>query len=301
MNNSTPSVSVVMSCYNGERYIKEAIDSILAQTFTDFEFIIWDDGSTDSSRDIIESYQDDRIRYFYHENTGLGMALRLACEHAKGKYIARMDADDISLPERLYKEVEFLEMNLDYVLVSSAVRYIDENGIDHGRTFPCTKDTVLKNALLKTSMIVHPMVMMRRESYQEAGGYIPVVVFEDRIFWSRLAKYGKFANLSCILGKYRLLGSSISHISNPYSSVLYAYRNKMIEDEMISEKDIQLFNEIFIYSKRYQRSITKIKKLNRVHLEEILFVLFGGGKYAESLVCTLKDFYHIRRFSRVDK
>ena len=84
-------VSVVLCTFNDERTIKEAIESILCQSYNNFEFIIWNDGSTDGTEEIIKSYKDNRIRYFFHENTGLGEALRLACAEAKGKYIARMD------------------------------------------------------------------------------------------------------------------------------------------------------------------------------------------------------------------
>ena len=121
-------VSVVLCTFNDEKTIKEAIESILCQSYNIFEFIIWNDGSTDGTEKIIKSYDDNRIRYYYHENTGLGEALRLACAEAKGKYIARMDGDDICLPSRIQKQVEFLESHPDYVLVSSAVFYIDEIG-----------------------------------------------------------------------------------------------------------------------------------------------------------------------------
>ena len=108
-NSLKPLVSVVLCTYNTEKYIAEAIESILAQTYTNFEFIVWDDGSTDNTRRVVESFNDNLIHYYYHENTGLGMALKLACEKAHGKYIARMDSDDISLPARLEKEVNYME------------------------------------------------------------------------------------------------------------------------------------------------------------------------------------------------
>lgn len=292
MSDNKPLVSVVMSCYNGEKYIGQTIESVLSQTYTNFEFIIWDDGSTDSSKDIVESYKDERIRYFYHENTGLGMALRLACEQAKGKYIARMDADDISLPERFEKEVDFLERHQECVLVSSAVRYIDKDGNELGRTFPCTDDAILKKSLLFSSMIVHPMVMMRREGYEKAGGYIPVKVFEDRIFWSRLAKYGKFSNITQVLGKYRLLNLSISHIHSPYSSILYDFRTKMIKDDVISSSDVELYNAIYTISRKSHVSGTKVEQKYKKRFGDQLFELLGGGHWAERLISKLKNKYY---------
>ena len=111
-------ISVVMSCYNSERFLRQSIDSILMQSYREFEFIIWNDGSTDSTEEIIKSYHDERIRYFYAPNQGLGSALAAACKEARGRYIARMDDDDIAMPNRLDKELAFLELHPDYILAS---------------------------------------------------------------------------------------------------------------------------------------------------------------------------------------
>ncbi len=115
-----PRVTVLMSVYNGEKYLREAIDSILNQTFKDFEFLIIDDGSTDSSADIIRSYTDFRIRLIQNEkNIGLTRSLNKGLKLAKGEYIARMDVDDISLPIRFEKQVSFLDKYEDVKLVGS--------------------------------------------------------------------------------------------------------------------------------------------------------------------------------------
>ena len=121
-------ISVVMSCYNSERFLRQSIDSILMQSYREFEFIIWNDGSTDSTEEIIKSYHDERIRYFYAPNQGLGSALAAACKEARGRYIARMDDDDIAMPNRLDKELAFLELHPDYILVSCLCEFITEEG-----------------------------------------------------------------------------------------------------------------------------------------------------------------------------
>ena len=266
----TPIISVVMCTYNTEKYIAEAIESVLLQTFSSFEFIIWDDGSTDGTREIVKSFKDDRIRYFYHENTGLGMALKLACSKAKGKYIARMDSDDVCFPWRFATEYDFLEKHKEYVLVSSSVYYIDERGIRIGRSFTCTDDCVLKNILPISSMIVHPMVMMRRDAYELSGGYVPIAKCEDRVFWSRLAKHGKFYNIISPLGNYRLLQNSLSHYINPYNDVLYELRRKMILDKIIIESDVEWYNNFYRYTKPYtQKTENEIIKRNKT-IEEYL-------------------------------
>lgn len=290
-----PTISVVMCTYNTEKYISKAIESVLAQTHSNFEFIIWDDGSTDRTKEIIETFKDERIRYIYHENTGLGMALKLACAEAKGKYIARMDSDDVCLPERLANEFAFLETHKEYVLVSSSVYYIDENGKNIGRSFVCTDDIVLKKILSISNMIVHPMVMMRRDAYEKAGGYVPVSLCEDRIFWSRLAKQGKFYNIISPLGYYRILQNSLSHSINPYNEVLCELRQKMILDDTIGESDIKWYNDFYNYSRPYTIKSKKKGLKRKKTTEEMLFSIFSpilGQILAEKIIVKIKNNYY---------
>lgn len=204
---NSPLVSVVMSCYNSEKYLRESIDSILAQTYTNFEFIIWNDGSKDSTEEIVKSYNDTRIRYFSAENQGLGKALNCACKHVKGKYIARMDDDDIALPKRFEKEVAFLETNPEYILVSCASKYIDENGRSFGSAgMPACSDKVIKIKLC----ISHPGVMFLKDAYFKTKGYLPVVAGgEDAMLWKQMSRFGKFANLPYPLLYYRIQSKSI--------------------------------------------------------------------------------------------
>lgn len=297
-----PIISVVMCTYNTEKYIAEAIESVLTQSFTDFEFIIWDDGSTDRTRSIVESFKDERIRYFYHENTGLGMALKLACAEAQGKYIARMDSDDICFSERFATEVDFLESHPDHVLVSSAVFYIDEDGKNIGRTFPCSDDMVLKKILPFSSMIIHPMVMMRRNAYERAGGYVPLKKSQDRVFWSRLAKEGKFHNIIFPLGQYRMLRNSLSHNVNPYNRVLYEFRRKMILDDVIQDSDVEWYNNLYNYAKPFSNMKTNEKDERSLSAEERFYFIFSplfGERLVEKIISNFKNLtYKIRLYNQ---
>ncbi len=298
--NHVPLVSVVLCTYNGERYIGETIASVLGQTFTDFEFIIWNDGSTDGTEEIIKGYSDERIRLFSDMNRGLGMALRLACAEAKGKYIARIDADDVCLPERFAREVAFLERHEEYVLVSSAVYYIDADGKGVGRSFPCSDDWVLRRVILKSSgMIAHPMVMMRRDAYLRAGGYLSIRKSQDLLFWSRLARQGKFYNISEPLGRYRLLETSLCHALNPqYLPIISAFLRKMVLDEVVVDADVRAYNLLYQYSKRYvqQSEPAKPKELEAWKNAECrLFSVLRrmmGDRRAERLIVALKNFYY---------
>jgi glycosyltransferase involved in cell wall biosynthesis len=120
-------ITVLMPVYNGEKYLREAIDSIFNQTFTDFEFLIVDDGSTDNSVEIINSYQNSRINLVKNDkNEGLVYTLNRGLSLAKGEYIARMDCDDISLPERLKKQIDFLDSNSEIAVVGTWIKVINE-------------------------------------------------------------------------------------------------------------------------------------------------------------------------------
>ena len=163
-----PKVSVLMSVYNGERYLREAIDSILNQTFQDFEFIIIDDGSTDRTKEIIRSYNDLRIRLFNNEkNIGLTKSLNRGIELCRGEYIARMDGDDVSLPMRLEKQVEFMMVNNDVGISGTWNRSIGQNvGVnDH---YPIS-DSEIRCMLLFNNTFCHPSLIIRRQAIESNG------------------------------------------------------------------------------------------------------------------------------------
>ncbi len=160
-----------MSVYNGEKYLREAIDSILGQTFKDFEFLIIDDGSTDSSVEIIRSYADPRIRLIQNEeNIGLSRSLNKGLKLARGEYIARMDADDISLPRRLAAQVGLLDKQPDIGLVGTSIQLIDCDGERmHVHRVPTTHAQILW-ALCFTTPLAHPSVVFRKVIIECVGG-----------------------------------------------------------------------------------------------------------------------------------
>lgn len=288
---NTPIVSVVLCTYNDEKYIERTIDSVLSQTYSDFEFIIWNDGSTDKTESIVKSYHDERIRYYYHENTGLGIALSLACKEAKGKYIARIDGDDICMPDRFAIEVAFLESHPEYVLASSSVLYIDENDKIIGRSFPWTWDVCLR----KRRSVVHPATMFRKEAYDMTCGYLGLSSAQDRVLWSKLVAYGKIKNIKQPLIKYRMMASSISHSFNTngdYAKMLNIIREKMGKDLLVNPQDVELHNLIYTLAKKEHAST---KEYNyRASLEEKLYGIMKtviGSKMSENLVYFMRNLY----------
>ena len=198
-----PKVTVLMPVYNGERYLAEAIDSILNQTFGDFEFLIINDGSQDNSRMILDSYSDARIRVVDNEkNMGLPATLNKGMELALGAYIARMDCDDICLPTRLEKQVTLMDSQPE---VGVCGTWFDVSGQNLVRDFP-QDDAHIRIAMLGYCALGHPTVMMRK-SYFAANGlfYNPAFKYgaEDYDLWTRCMDFFALANVGEVLLHYR--------------------------------------------------------------------------------------------------
>lgn len=201
-----PLVTVLMCVYNGEMYLAEAIQSILSQTFTDFELLIVDDGSTDNSTAIIRQFADSRITVLTNEkNAGLIFSLNKGISQCKGKYIARMDADDIALPHRLELQVDFMEKNEEIAICGAGVKEFYHDGRQHHHFYPVTFDDIKAESLFN-SPFAHPTVMIRRQfilenalSYSHDFKYA-----EDYQLWQALIKIGKGENIPAFLLDYRV-------------------------------------------------------------------------------------------------
>ena len=211
----TPVVSVLMSCYNGEKWIGDAIESVLHQTFRDFEFIIVDDGSRDKSLEIMNSYsaKDSRIRIIEKENTGLPDSLNVGIQAAKGDWIARIDTDDLCEPQRLKKQFDFAASDPELVLVGSAYHEIDEEGrVQKLQFYPETHTDLKKNLLHKKRFFAHSSAFYKTDAVRKAGGYRPrIKKSEDYDLWLRLSENGKLACIPEPLIRFRTHPGQISH------------------------------------------------------------------------------------------
>jgi glycosyltransferase involved in cell wall biosynthesis len=212
--NPSPTVSVVMAVFNGEKYLREAVESILNQTFRDFEFIAIDDGSTDGSKMILDELarRDPRLRVVSRPNKGLTPTLNEGLSLARGRYVARMDADDVAMPTRFEKQVAFLDANPDVVLLGGAYELIDEEGRLLTVQRPAVDDATLQShCLAGRTPICHPLAMMRREALQQVGGYDESYsVAQDLDLWLRLGEVGRLACVTDVLLKYRMHETSVS-------------------------------------------------------------------------------------------
>lgn len=212
MKEHTPTASVVMPVYNGERFLAEAIESILAQSFTDFEFLIVDDGSTDQSREIIQHYSDPRIVYLaFPSNKGFIDALDYGLRHAQGKWIARMDCDDMCDPNRLEKQIEFLESHPGFVFLSTISNLISPAGklLQRKEQFSGWKSISQLDLTTGNHKMIDPSVVYLRKAALDAGGYDFELKYEIP-FWYRLLTQGTGAVLYEPLYYYRFRLDSLS-------------------------------------------------------------------------------------------
>ncbi len=201
-----------MTVYNAEPHVRASIESLIVQTFPDWELIAVDDGSKDASLSALREYSDARVRVFpLEKNIGRTSALRFAFEQARGEYIAVLDADDISSPDRLVRQVEYLDCHTEVALVASWAQLIDEQGkVFDELAFPSDQDELM-DCLGWTNPIVHSSVMYRNKLAQEVGGYPSHIIWaQDFGFFLVLARNAKFAMIDDYLCQLRVLAGSMT-------------------------------------------------------------------------------------------
>ncbi|MDD2399284.1 MAG: glycosyltransferase [Sulfurovum sp.] len=274
MSMGNPLISVIMPVYNGEKYLRDAIDSILNQTFTDFEFIILNDGSTDRTEEIILSYDDPRIRYIKNEiNLDISETMNKGIRYAKGKYIARMDADDISLPERFERQIAIFNSFTMIQVVFSTVQLINQEGnmIENWKDdINCISQEEIYTLLPKKNCLANPTVMMmtdiiRNYSYNRRSKHS-----EDYNLWLRMMSDGiSFYKIKEPLLKYRIHDNSVTQMSNKERAGSYK-KNILAKVHFVLEKirkfsfnffDIKVLKylllDIFSFLKIFFKDLTK--------------------------------------------
>lgn len=217
MNAYPVAVSVVVPCYNCERFLREAVQSILGQTFRDFELLLINDGSTDRTPEIFREFaaQDPRVRLLKNEmNSGICVALNKGLDAAQGEFVCRMDSDDLAMPDRLEKQTAFLRERPGIVACGSHLIMIDESGREIGRRrYELDPARITKDKFLR-SPLAHPAVMIRRSVLEEHR-----IRYSERFryaecydMWMRLSKYGDLANLDAFLLRYRLTDTATKSV-----------------------------------------------------------------------------------------
>ena len=230
MNKKTPQISIIMPVYNAGEFLVESLDSILDQTFKDWELICVDDGSVDNSSQILQRYslKDKRIRvYHLKDNVGVSRTANFALSKANGKFLARMDADDIMLPKRLEKQVNFLIKNPEVVIVGGQCLIINESGKVTGhKIFPTTHEDIYKMLfqqmpIQQPTFMVNLSLLPKKFHWYKADQNTAEEV--DLLF--RLCKYGLYANLPEFVLKYRIHTNNLS-LKRPKKTFLVTYKTR---------------------------------------------------------------------------
>jgi glycosyltransferase involved in cell wall biosynthesis len=207
----TPAVSVVLAVWNGAPWIAESIASVLAQRAGDLELVVVDDGSTDATPALLGAVSDRRLRVERQPRAGLTRALNRGLGLARAPLVARLDADDVALPERLGRQRSFLEAHPEVGVLGTAAREVDAAGALVRVVQPPVDDAALRGALIRANPFVHSSVMVRRELLARAGGYDErLAVAQDYELWMRLARHTRLANLPEVLVVRRLLTGRVS-------------------------------------------------------------------------------------------
>ena len=260
-----PKVTVLMSVYNGEKYLNEAIDSILGQTFKDFEFLIVNDGSTDKTAEILESYNDPRIKIINNrKNIGLTKSLNIGLRVAKGEYIARQDADDISMPERLKKEVEFLEKHRDYAVVGTFLKILNEDSEIIFTLEKPIEDTNIREFLKKDNCIAHGSVMIRKTYLLNVGLYYNEFIEESQDYelWLRISEKYKMYNIPEYLYMWRNHNENIS--------IKHRNEQKHFVEMIKTQASWKEETKIAYYSRKYKFSVLMANYNNSDYIAEAI-------------------------------
>ena len=262
-NYRIPTITVLMPVYNCELYIREAVESILNQTFRDFEFLIIDDFSTDTTLQICKSFQDDRIVIIEKEkNSGYTNSLNYGLSIAKGKYIARMDGDDISLPERFAKQVAFMEANDNVVVCGTTFSVIGTGSLIY---VPETHDQIV-TGMLQECKIAHPSVMLRNIVFVENNIIYDTHLepAEDYALWVQLVGFGKLHNLQECLLQYRVHDAQVSSFRN----------EKQIESAKQTRLKLLSYLNVAISKEQQEVYLKVINPSAKLNLEEF-FIFFN--------------------------
>jgi glycosyltransferase involved in cell wall biosynthesis len=275
-----PLVSVAMPVYNSEKYLKQAIDSVLAQTCSDFELIIVNDGSSDRSKEIILSYADERILYLENEkNLGIVQARNRCVANSAGKYIAVLDNDDIALPFRLEAQVKFMEENTDYGICGSFYGIIDGEGKLIGRKILPVADKEIRTYLLFDNCFCNSSVIIRSKLLKERLYADGLDKIEDYYFLYMVSKFNKLANLPIFTTCYRIHGENVSIQSLESMIFLRSKMDRIILEDLgisFSESEFRLHTNFATGNFPYFKTTRQKKQLEAWLLKLHRFLKSGG-------------------------
>ncbi len=231
-------ITVLMPCFNAENFISDAIQSVLCQTFTEFELLIINDGSTDHTIDLVKSFDDKRIIILEQENQGVAVALNFGLKYARAPYIARFDADDICFTDRLEKQYEFMSSNPECIVVGSGAEYIDNSGNYIFTHFPLVNSHEEIQLLpYNICPFIHASVMYKKDPIKKIGYNINAHSFEDHLLWLQIKHLGKMYNMPEPLINVRLNPGSFTMDERKRSREFRRIKNKALIEETINKEE----------------------------------------------------------------
>lgn len=279
-----PKISVVMSVYNGEKYLRESIESILQQTFSDFEFIIINDGSTDQTKEILEFYKDSRIRLIHQGNKGLTKSLNKGIKLAKGEYIARQDADDISYPKRFEKQIAYMASNADIALCGTWVKIFGT--LDTEWHYPLSHDEIsckhlFENSLAHSSVIIRNSIIKKHNLFYDET----LKTSQDYDLWVRISQNHRIANLNELLLKHRLHETNVGKIKKTdqiHSADIVREKQLLDLGLSVSEEELALHSKISQYN--LDATLLFLKNSEK-WLSKIISTNILKKKYCQKTLC----------------
>lgn len=249
-------LTVTLPVYNAMPYLPAAVQSVLRQSYRDFDFLIIDDGSTDGSADYLRSLRDPRVKLTVRENHGLGTTLNELFRNSQTDFVARMDADDICEPQRLEKQMAFLRDHDDVVMLGSGIAFIVGDCVVEG-VRPLTEHSEIRERLLhKRPGVGHPTIVVKRKAWEAVGGYRLAGAGEDLDFCLRLCDFGRVANIPEALYHYRLCKDSLTFHTHDETNMGYAFAVACAKarERGVAEPDLEQFREAWLRRPIYSRA-----------------------------------------------
>jgi glycosyltransferase involved in cell wall biosynthesis len=276
----TCDVAILISVYNGMPYVRETIQSVLDQTFTSWQCVIVNDGSTDDTRDFLESIRDRRVILIHQQNVGTALAANRGLAECRSRYVARLDADDVAVPTRLAEQVAFLDTHPKVALLGTQVAPMGACGTGSSLTLPVEHDAIMKALMAGRHAIAHSSIMVRSEVLRSMGGYWPMPHGEDYDLMLRIGEVAQLANLDHVLLHYRMHQVSMNgtgmrrmRISVAYACELARRRQSGLPaisfDEYLAQREARPW---------WRRTAERIELHARCQYRLALAELYGGRR-----------------------
>lgn len=288
----SPKVSYIMPVYNGSAFLREALDSILNQSYQNIEIIVINDGSTDNSLEILNTYIDNRIIIINQTNVGVAKSLNIGIKYSSGEFIARLDQDDLCLVHRTAIQVEYFVSNPSCSVLSGSVLYINKNGKEMARSFPITSNYGIRKYLTHFGCIIsHPAVMMRKVDLIKVGCYSELIGsrFTDYHLWIKFLRYGfKISNVPTPLIKYRIWNNSMT--SNfILTDKAFLKLKEILHSDYPLQSEVDKLHDLCINTNlTHSKRISQLDRTSNLIFDKLAII---GELNAMYFICALKNLY----------